>query len=86
MGKLLFACLPEEDQRKLLSETNLTKRGPNMISSKRALRSELDEVKVAGFAVNDEETRAQTRLDRRRPSATRLVRSSPPSTLWDTPR
>jgi len=33
----------------------LTKRGPNTITSKRALREELEEVLEAGFAVNDEE-------------------------------
>ena len=33
----------------------LTKRAPNTITSKRALRDELDEIQAAGFAVNDEE-------------------------------
>jgi IclR family pca regulon transcriptional regulator len=55
MGKLLLAYLPEDEQRDLFSELKLTKRGPNTITSKKALREELDEVANAGFAVNDEE-------------------------------
>jgi IclR family pca regulon transcriptional regulator len=55
MGKILLAYLPEADQRELLSSMKLTKRGPNTITSKKALRDELDEVREEGFAVNDEE-------------------------------
>ena len=55
MGKLLLAHLPEDEQSELLSEMKLTKRGPNTITSKRALRSELDEVAGAGLAVGNEE-------------------------------
>ena len=55
MGKLLLANLPESEQGELIDEMKLTKRGPNTITSKRALRDELDDVKDAGFAVNDEE-------------------------------
>ncbi len=55
MGKLLLANLPEGRQRELLADMKLTKRGPNTITSKRALREELEEVLEAGFAVNDEE-------------------------------
>jgi len=33
----------------------LTKQGPNTITSKKALLSELDEIREEGFAVNDEE-------------------------------
>jgi IclR family transcriptional regulator, pca regulon regulatory protein len=55
MGKLLMAYLPEPEQKDLFSEIKLTKRGPNTITSKKALRNELDEVADAGFAVNDEE-------------------------------
>ncbi len=55
MGKLLLAYLPEDEQRDLFSELKLTKRGPNTITSKKALRDELEEVREAGFAVNDEE-------------------------------
>jgi IclR family pca regulon transcriptional regulator len=55
MGKLLLANLPDEDQRSILASMKLTKRGPNTIASKKALREELDEVQEEGFAVNDEE-------------------------------
>jgi IclR family pca regulon transcriptional regulator len=55
MGKLLLAHLPESCQRELFSSMKLTKRGPNTITSKKALRGELDEVRALGFAVNDEE-------------------------------
>ena len=55
MGKLLLANLPESDQRELIGAMKLTKQGPNTITSKKALREELDEVLAAGFAVNDEE-------------------------------
>ena len=37
----------------------LTKRGPNTITSKKALREELDEIQAAGFAVDDQELAAE---------------------------
>jgi IclR family transcriptional regulator, pca regulon regulatory protein len=55
MGKLLLAYLPEEEQREVILAMQLTKQGPNTITSKKVLHAELDEVKAAGFAVNDEE-------------------------------
>jgi IclR family pca regulon transcriptional regulator len=55
LGKILLAYLPETDQRELLSSMKLIKRAPNTITSKKALRDELDEVMEEGFAVNDEE-------------------------------
>jgi IclR family pca regulon transcriptional regulator len=55
MGKILLAYLPEADQRELLGSIKLAKRGPNTITSKKALRDELDEVREEGFAVNDQE-------------------------------
>ncbi len=55
MGKLLLANLPEADQRELIGQTKLVKHGPNTITSKKALREELDEVLDASFAVDDEE-------------------------------
>jgi IclR family pca regulon transcriptional regulator len=55
MGKMLLANLPEPEQRELLGSMKLAKRGPNTITSKKALRDELDEVREEGFAVNDEE-------------------------------
>jgi IclR family pca regulon transcriptional regulator len=55
MGKLLLANLPEPEQRELIAQVKLTKWGPNTITSKKALREELDEVLAAGFAVDDQE-------------------------------
>ncbi len=55
MGKVLLAHLPEDEQRDLIAEMRLTKRGPNTITSKKALRDELAEVADASFAVNDQE-------------------------------
>jgi IclR family transcriptional regulator, pca regulon regulatory protein len=55
MGKLLMAHLPEPQRRELLAEVKLARRGPKTITSKKALRAELDEVLSAGFATNDEE-------------------------------
>jgi IclR family pca regulon transcriptional regulator len=55
MGKLLLANLPEREQSELIADMKLTKRGPNTITNKRALRDALDGIRAAGFAVNDEE-------------------------------
>lgn len=55
MGKMLLANLPDSEQRDLLAEIKPTKRGPNTIIAKKALRDELEQVREAGFAVNDEE-------------------------------
>jgi len=55
MGKLLLAHLPANTQRELIDEMKLTKRGPNTITSKKALRSALEGVREDGLAVNDEE-------------------------------
>jgi IclR family pca regulon transcriptional regulator len=54
-GKLLLANLPDSDQRDLLASIRLVRSGPNTITSKKALREELDEVLEANFAVDDEE-------------------------------
>jgi len=43
----------------------LTKQGPNTITSKKALLSELDEIQSEGFAVKQRGARARTALDRR---------------------
>jgi IclR family transcriptional regulator, pca regulon regulatory protein len=59
MGKLLLANLPEEEQRELLASMKLTKHGPNTITSKKALRDELDQVREESFAVNDQEMAAE---------------------------
>jgi IclR family pca regulon transcriptional regulator len=58
MGKLLLAYMPEAEQRDLIATMKLTKRGPNAITSKRALREELEQIRDEGFAVNDQELAA----------------------------
>lgn len=55
IGKLLLAYLPDNEQRDALSQLKATKVGPNTITGKRTLRDELEQIKEAGFAVNDEE-------------------------------
>jgi IclR family pca regulon transcriptional regulator len=55
MGKLLLAYLPEHEQRNLLADMKLAKRGPNTITSKKSLRDELEHVREESFAVNDQE-------------------------------
>jgi IclR family transcriptional regulator, pca regulon regulatory protein len=55
-GKLLLANLPERVQRALLSEIEFGRGyGPNAISSKSALRTELEQTRAGGLAVDDEE-------------------------------
>ncbi len=55
MGKLLLAYLPEHEQHNMIAELKLSKRGPNTITSKRLLRSELEQVRQESFAINDQE-------------------------------
>ena len=59
IGKLLLANLPEPEQRDLIASMKLTKHGPNTITSKKALREELDDIQAAGFAVDDQEFAAE---------------------------
>jgi IclR family pca regulon transcriptional regulator len=55
MGKVLLAGLPDGDRTRLISELELKRRGPKSITSKRALRAELEQVHAEGFAFGDEE-------------------------------
>jgi IclR family pca regulon transcriptional regulator len=55
MGKLLLAYLPNTEQHKLITEMKLTKHAPNTITSKKALREELEEIHTTGLAINDQE-------------------------------
>lgn len=55
MGKVLLANLPDAERRNLISNMTLERRGPNSITSKKALRAELEHVLEEGMAVNDEE-------------------------------
>jgi IclR family pca regulon transcriptional regulator len=55
MGKVLLADLPEPERRDIVAEIKLGRRGPNTITSKKALLVELDHVSDEGIAVDDEE-------------------------------
>jgi IclR family transcriptional regulator, pca regulon regulatory protein len=54
-GKVLLAYLPDHERDMRVSELQLARRAPNTITSKSALRAELEQVREEGFAVNDEE-------------------------------
>ncbi len=55
LGKVLLANLPEAEQRDLIEDVTLERRGPNSITSKKALCTELEQILDKGMAVNDEE-------------------------------
>jgi IclR family transcriptional regulator, pca regulon regulatory protein len=55
MGKVLLANLSDAEQHRLLSSMKLTKRTPNTITNKTALRQELAQIRDDGLAVNDQE-------------------------------
>ncbi len=55
MGKVLLASLSEKERRERISESRLTRHGPNTIMSKSALVQELEAVADEGFAVCDQE-------------------------------
>lgn len=55
MGKVLLANMPQAEQDQLIADLELKRRGPNTITSKKALRTELDNVREQELAVNDEE-------------------------------
>jgi IclR family pca regulon transcriptional regulator len=61
MGKVLLANLPDRERERLIGELELTKRGPKSISSKKALRAELQQVSEDGIALGDEELAAGVR-------------------------
>ncbi len=54
-GKLLLAHLPESERRRAISEMRLTRRTPNTITSKGALRAELQGILEESLAVSEEE-------------------------------
>lgn len=58
LGKLLLAHLPEKELHELIAEMKLTKHGPNTITSKKKLLAELDLIREANLAVNDQELAA----------------------------
>jgi IclR family transcriptional regulator, pca regulon regulatory protein len=60
-GKALLAHLPEAEQRSLIAQLRLNKRAPKTITTKTALRTELDRILAEGVAVEDEELLAGRR-------------------------
>lgn len=57
MGKVLLAYLPDEVQRNLIAQMTLERNSPDTITSKQALRAELDQVIEDGYAINQQELR-----------------------------
>ena len=55
IGKLLLADLPAAEQRDLIAELKLARRGPRTITSRAALRRELAQILADGLATGDEE-------------------------------
>jgi IclR family transcriptional regulator, pca regulon regulatory protein len=55
MGKVLLADLDEVALADVLGRTQFTQRGPNTIVGRRELLAELERVRAAGYAVNNEE-------------------------------
>jgi IclR family pca regulon transcriptional regulator len=55
MGKVLLAFLPPAELGALLNTLTFSRRGPNTITSKRALLKELEQVRAQGLAMNNEE-------------------------------
>jgi IclR family transcriptional regulator, pca regulon regulatory protein len=61
MGKVLLASLPDRERDRLIGELDLTRCGPKSITSKKALRTELQRVGEEGIALADEELAAGVR-------------------------
>ena len=55
MGKVLLAFLPDDERTALLDQIELSPRGPNTLTARRALLEELGRVREAGLAINNEE-------------------------------
>jgi IclR family transcriptional regulator, pca regulon regulatory protein len=55
MGKVLLAYMPHGDRDQAIATIEPAKQRPNAITTKKAVRSELDHVHAEGIAVNDEE-------------------------------
>lgn len=55
MGKVLLAYLPDDVQRDLIAQLKLERNSASTITSKQALRAELEQISEEGYAVNDQE-------------------------------
>ncbi|MDH4047952.1 MAG: helix-turn-helix domain-containing protein [Gammaproteobacteria bacterium] len=54
-GRVLVAALPEDEQLAYLEKANLTKLTPNTVTSKVKLRSLIEETKMKGWSIVDQE-------------------------------
>ncbi len=61
MGKILLAHLPAHELNRALVEMQLEAQAPNTVTSKRALREELEIARRDGFAISDRELVAEYR-------------------------
>jgi IclR family pca regulon transcriptional regulator len=55
MGKAILAFVPEERREEIIARIEFTPRGPNTLTDPQAFREELERIRMAGIAVNDEE-------------------------------
>jgi IclR family transcriptional regulator, pca regulon regulatory protein len=55
MGKVLLAFMPDAERDDLLRRISFARRGPNTLTSRTALLAELERVRTAGIAMNNEE-------------------------------
>jgi IclR family pca regulon transcriptional regulator len=55
LGKVLLAQLPAEERDERLRRIDFARRGPNTLTSRTALEAELERVRRAGYAINNEE-------------------------------
>ena len=55
MGKAILAFVPEDRRDELIERIDFVPRGPNTITDPHAFLAELDRIRIAGIAVNDEE-------------------------------
>ena len=55
MGKAILAFVPEDRREELIARIEFVPRGPNTITDPQAFRAELERIRAAGIAVNDEE-------------------------------
>ena len=60
-GKALLAFLPHPDLDRLLDRTDMVQRGPRTLTDKKALLTELQQVRRTGIATNDEELESALR-------------------------
>ena len=55
MGKIILAYLPEDRLDQILSSITFTRKTDNTIASRSGLIEELNKIRAAGYAINDEE-------------------------------